>query len=405
MEIKGTIDPDYQAIADVFAENFSRRGEIGASLCIYHHHKPVLDIWGGFKDPQQSQAWDAHTVVPFFSTTKAVAASCLALCHSRGLFRYTDRVADHWKAFAAQGKERITIEQLLQHRAGLSATDKKLNAKRIKNREHLEHILAAQKPHWEPGAYQGYHVWNIGWYISAILARMDPQQRRLKEFVNEEMLPNISGEVRIGIEADYDMNKIARLKPFSKMKGLFAMPPAFVMELFKPWSLSFKSMLNPGFVSNHANFNKPQILQLEIGAGGGIGNARGLASMMDGLSNPAHSLFAGQQTLDYLKAYPQAPENGYKDIVFKQDAFRFHAGYMKPSGKHDFSANSSAFGGFGAGGSFVFTDPERVLTVAYTMNRMASEMMNMPRELAIRKAIWQTLNRKYPKSAGMQSLK
>ena len=68
------------------------------------------------------------------------------------------------------------------------------------------------------------------------------------------------------------------------------MPIKFVFEFFKPWSLSFKSMLNPPFVSNHSNFNKPEILQLEMGAGGGIGNARGLASLIDSLTDGNHPL-------------------------------------------------------------------------------------------------------------------
>jgi CubicO group peptidase (beta-lactamase class C family) len=78
-------------------------------------------------------------------------------------------------------------------------------------------------------------------------------------------------------------------------------------------------------------------------------------------------------------------------MVFKQDAFRFHAGFMKPSDSHDFSQSKRAFGGFGAGGSFVFTDPERQLTIAYTMNKMDSAMMNIKREVNLREAAYRTV--------------
>jgi CubicO group peptidase (beta-lactamase class C family) len=151
-------------------------------------------------------------------------------------------------------------------------------------------------------------------------------------------------------------------------------------------------MLNPGFVSNHANFNQPEILQLEMGAGGGIGNARGLASLLDAFNNKNHTLHFEKNTLDYLMQYPEAPKNGWEDIVFKQDAFRFHAGFMKPSEIHNFSPSGRAFGGFGAGGSFVFHDPDKNLTLAYTMNNMSSRMMNMKREVNIRNAVYQVLN-------------
>jgi len=268
MKTQGHIHKDYTQIDDSFSNNFKNYGEIGASLCVYHNNEKVIDIWGGHKDLEKKEEWDEDTVVPIFSTTKAVAASCLALFHSKGLFDYKEKVCGYWPEFGANNKESITIEQLLQHRAGLSAIDKKLDIKTIKNRRLLDSIIAEQRPHWQPGDYQGYHVWNIGWYISSLLKRIDPEGRFLKEFLEEEVLPNIEGEIRIGVDEDYDWTKIATLKPFSKLKGMFSMPSAFVFEFFKPWSLSFKSMLNPSFVTNHSNFNKPEILQLEIGAGG-----------------------------------------------------------------------------------------------------------------------------------------
>lgn len=391
MKYEGFVHKDYTKIADSFTENFVNYGEIGASLCVYHQNEKVVDIWGGFKDINKKEKWNQDTVVPVFSTTKAVSSACLSLLHSKGLFDYTDRVSKYWRNFGVNGKESISIEELLQHRAGLSAIDKKLNIDTISNHQKLEQIIEIQAPHWKPGEHQGYHVWNIGWYISSLIAKIDSQNRYLKEFLEQEILPNIEGEIRIGIDENYDLSKIACLKPFSKLKGLFSMPFKFVFEFFKPWSLTYKSMLNPSFVSNHANFNKREVLQLEMGAGGGIANATGLASFMDALSNEKHSLGLSKKTLEYIMDYPPAPNKGFEDIVFKQDLFRFHAGFMKPSEKHNFSQSQKAFGGFGAGGSFVLHDPDQKVTIAYTMNNMSSEMMNMDRELNIRESVYKTI--------------
>lgn len=405
MKIKGYIKDDYTEIANSFSNNFESYGELGASLCIYYNNEKVIDIWGGHKDSKKDKEWNEDTVVPLFSTTKAIAASCLAICHSRGLFDYYRKVSEYWPEFGTGDKKEITIEQLLQHRAGLSAIDEKLDIKKIKDRKFLDKIIAKQKPHWKPGDYQGYHVWNIGWYISSLLSRIEPKKRFLKEFLEQDVIPHIEGEVRIGVEDNYEWTKIATLIPFSKIKGLFSMPISFVLEFFKPWSLSFKSMLNPSFVSNHSNFNKPKILQLEMGAGGGIGNARGLASLIDSLANENHPLQIKNDTLEYLMKYPEAPIKGWRDIVFKHDAFRFHAGFMKPSKNHNFAKSSKAFGGFGAGGSFVFYDPSHKLTVAYTMNKMSSKMMNMDRELNIRNSVYKTIaniNIKPPKKENVK---
>jgi CubicO group peptidase (beta-lactamase class C family) len=392
MKHKGFVHPDYLNIANVFDENFESFGEIGASLCVFHKHKKVVDIWGGYKDLHCKQAWQEDTVVPIFSTTKAVSSACLAILHSQGLFSYKDMVCSYWPKFKTKGKANISIEELLQHRAGLSAIDKKLNVKTIKSQDDLEQIIESQPPHWKPGDYQGYHVWNIGWYISSLISKLDSKNRYLKSFLEQEVLPNIEGEIRIGISEEFDLSKIAQLKPFSKLKGLFSMPFKFVWEFFKPWSLTFKSMLNPAFVGNHGNFNKAEYLQLEMGAGGGIANARGLASFIDALSNPKHILGLKPETLQYIMSYPKEPARGFEDIVFKQDLFRFHAGFMKPSEKHNFSKNSQAFGGFGAGGSFVMHNPENEVTIAYAMNNMSSEMVNMDREVNIRKAVYKVVS-------------
>ena len=391
MGLQGNIDQKYSMIATAFLDNFKYNGEIGASLCVYHYDKLVFDIWSGYKDLKKQELWEENTVVPFFSTTKVIAASCLAICHSRGLFDYEDKVSKYWKSFAKNGKEDITIAQLFQHRGGLSAIDRKLTIEIIKDRELLEEIIAEQRPYWNPDDFQGYHCWTIGWYISALLSKIDTKKRRLKEFVEEEILPNINGEIRVGIDESFDFSRIAILKPFSKAKGLFAMPFKFVKEFFNPWSLTFKSMLNPSFVGNHANFNRRDVLELEFGSGGGIGNAKGIASLFNGLTNPKHQLFLGKNTLDYLTQYPEPPKNGFEDLVLKQNSIIFHAGFMKPNDQHNFSPNRSAFGGFGAGGSFVISDPENNLTFAYTMNKMSQEMMNMKREVQIRKAVYKTI--------------
>ena len=83
MEIQGNIDSKYSLIATAFGDNFEKNDEIGASLCVYHDDKLVINIWSGYKDLKRHELWEENTVVPFFSTTKVVAASCLAICHSR----------------------------------------------------------------------------------------------------------------------------------------------------------------------------------------------------------------------------------------------------------------------------------------------------------------------------------
>lgn len=66
-------------------------------------------------------------MVVVYSTTKGLAAMTLALAHSRGLLDYDERVCTYWQQFAQQGKERITVRQLLARQAGLFELDAPLD--------------------------------------------------------------------------------------------------------------------------------------------------------------------------------------------------------------------------------------------------------------------------------------
>jgi CubicO group peptidase (beta-lactamase class C family) len=53
------------------------------------------------------------------SATKVLSAMTLAVAHSRGWLDYEERVCKYWPEFAQQGKDQITVRQLLAHQAGL----------------------------------------------------------------------------------------------------------------------------------------------------------------------------------------------------------------------------------------------------------------------------------------------
>lgn len=54
-----------------------------------------------------------------FSTTKGVASTALHLQVDAGLVDYDERIAAYWPDFAQNGKENITVRQVLTHSAGL----------------------------------------------------------------------------------------------------------------------------------------------------------------------------------------------------------------------------------------------------------------------------------------------
>jgi len=78
----------------------------------------------------------------------------LALAHSRGWLDYEERVCSYWPEFAQNGKESITVRQLLAHQAGLFAFDGQGDRSLVADLDRLAVVLARQKPAWEPGTRQ-----------------------------------------------------------------------------------------------------------------------------------------------------------------------------------------------------------------------------------------------------------
>ena len=113
------VAPGFEKVKAVFEENFKKRKELGASCCVYHKGKKVVDLWGGIRDIKTGEPWEEDTVSIVFSTTKGVSSMAVAHAHSKGLFDYDDKVSKYWSEFAVNGKEDITIRQVLSHQAGL----------------------------------------------------------------------------------------------------------------------------------------------------------------------------------------------------------------------------------------------------------------------------------------------
>ena len=155
--IEGFVSRGFEPVRNVFADNFVRRRELGGACCAYHQGEKVVDLWGGVRNKQTGEPWEWDTMVIVYSATKGLAAMTLAIAHSRGWLDYDERVCTYWPEFAQQGKERITVRQLLAHQAGLYALDEPVDRSLVADLDRLAVVLARQKPAWEPGTRQAYH--------------------------------------------------------------------------------------------------------------------------------------------------------------------------------------------------------------------------------------------------------
>ena len=381
--------PGYERVRDEFERNLRRRRELGAACAAYHRGEKVVDLWGGWRDASRTKPWEEDTLVLVFSTSKGLAAMTMALLHSRGLLDYDERVASYWPEFAQNGKERVTVRQLLGHEAGLCAIDERLSSRNLGDPETVDRILAAQAPAWSPGTRRGYHALSIGWYEAALVRRIDPEGRSLGRFFAEEIAAPLELEFYFGLPSGMRRDRVAKIQapdPQTLMRELRRLPPKMALAFLDRRSLTYKVFANPRMKSA-ATLDAHRYRALEIPGGGGIGQVRSIARAYSDLATGGHATGVTEDTLDELKAPATVPSGGAEDLVLRVPAM-FSLGFAKPAAEAPFGSGPSAFGHPGAGGSFAFADPDAEVSFAYAMNRMGLHLVDDPREKALRDALY-----------------
>src|SRR3954462_1791637 len=109
---EGIVAPGWSSVRDAFVENFESGLEDGASLAVTVRGETVVDIWGG-ADPLSGSPFERDNVTIAFSVSKGVASIALLQLVERGLVVLDAPVALYWPEFAAAGKDRITVRELL----------------------------------------------------------------------------------------------------------------------------------------------------------------------------------------------------------------------------------------------------------------------------------------------------
>jgi CubicO group peptidase (beta-lactamase class C family) len=393
--IHGHVAADFEAVRAAFARNFAERGEVGAACAAYHRGQKVVDLWGGYRHARRRAPWQEDTLVLVFSMTKGLAAMTLAVAHDRGWLDYDRPVAAYWPEFAQQGKEAITVRQLLAHQAGLCVVDEPLGFDTLANPEALSAALAKQKPAWEPGSRHGYHALSLGWYEGQLLRRVDPQGRSLGQFFQEEIARPLGIEFYIGLPPEMPDVRLATMHLFQP-GALLHLDPAsrpFFKVAFNPRSLAFRAFTNPRPTLRNLNFfNDRGFLALENPAYTGVGQVRAVACAYSALATGGQALGLGRETLEALAALPPPPPAGLRDEVLRTDT-SFSLGFLRPFPGFAFGSSPRAYGVPGAGGSFAYADPDAQASFAYAPNRMGLALFHDPRQMALREAFDACLER------------
>lgn len=385
--IDGTVSEHFEAVADAFAQNFEARNEVGASVCVYHRGDCVVDMWGGHTDATKSQRWEKDTLSIVFSCSKAATALCAHLLVQRGLLNLNAKVSEYWPEYGQNGKEDTTVLMFLNHTAGVAALDAPVKEGGFLDWDYTVQRLAEEKPWWQPGTRNGYHMITFGWTVGELVRRISGKS--LGQFLRDELAEPLNADFWIGLPEDLE----SRVAP---MINYVPSPddhiPAFMQAVMtNPQSLQHKAMLNMGGL----DFNTRETHAAELGGGGGISNARGMARLFLSLSESSENAYFSD---DRISAMGQVSAATMEDATLLIPS-RFGQGFMtsmdnraRPGG-HDNSLviGRNAFGHVGMGGSVVFYDPDEDLVFAYSMNRMGGGILLNSRGQSLVDAAYEAL--------------
>lgn len=389
-QVDGHVSRGLEAVREAFAENLARRGELGGACCAYHHGEKVVDLWGGIRNKQTGEPWEHDTMVVIHSATKGLAAMTLALAHSRGWLDYEERVATYWPEFAQQGKEKVTVRQLLAHQAGLFALEEPVDRSVVADLDRLAVVLARQKPAWEPGTRQAYHALTLGFYEGELMRRVDPRHRSLGQLFQDEIASPLDEKVYIRVPEEIPNARLATLSPPSRLRMLTGFPLRFTLEAMNPRSNIYRALVtNPGFAV-YLDEHRVYARNLEVPSGGGVGTARGIAHAYGAFAAGGRELGLRQETLDLLAAPATGPTRGFHDECMKADGIQFSLGFMKSTPTWPFGSARS-FGSPGSGGSLGFADPEVGVGYAYVTSQAGTALTGDPRDVALREALYAAL--------------
>lgn len=367
--IEGHVAPGFERVADVFAANFTRNGphaEIGASFAVYRRGECVVDLWGGYADRAATRPWQQGTLANLWSTTKAVAAFCVALLVERGQLDYDERVAAYWPAFANAGKRDVTVAQLLSHQAGLPGFAEPTSIDDLFDHDRCAARLAMQAPLWEPGTANGYHAATYGFLASELVRRTDG--RTLGRFLADELAGPLDADFHIGLAPALE-TRVAELVPPGQpadMSGV-EMSPAMMLALGSP-------AMDPHRANTRA------WRAAELPALNGHGSAQGIAKLYAAMLDPAGP--CSPATVGRMTAIAADRD----DLVLGFNP-RWGMGVAHNQGEM-FGPYAATFGHSGWGGSFGCGDAARGIAIGYACNHMGPDLVGDPRAIALCRAVF-----------------
>jgi CubicO group peptidase (beta-lactamase class C family) len=334
-------------------------GEIGLQVAAYLDGELIVDECAGTTALGSTVPVDSSTLFPVFSVTKGVTVTALHLQAERGLVDYEAPIADYWPEYAAAGKARTTVADLLTHRSGLFQMPDGVTTELMCDWDWMIDHLAAEAPVFEPGTTTAYHSINWGWQVGEIVRRVDGLRRSFAQFVTDEVLGPLGiSDVYLKLP-ESEIPRVAALT-----SEIPETPPNRLGSLAAP----------PAAAPIPEIFGRPDVWMSEIPGANGLMTARGVARMYAMLACGGELDGVRLLSTDRVEWCAQPRPNPYQpDIVSNTVRWIGRGGYWvggSPHAEPIIGSSPRVVHHPGAGGSIAWADLDHRLAVAITHNRM-----------------------------------
>ena len=391
LRIEGTVEPGFESVRDLYVENMRSLEERNTQLCVYYKGKRVVDLWAtaiGDND------FSADSLVNVFSSSKSLAAIALSSLVGKGLLDYSARISSYWPEFAANGKEALTVADLMRHEAGLAAfntslTPEDLHAENLKKNP-IGKIIEGH-PATFPHGWEGnreYHAITRGWVANEVFRRVDPAGRTIGEYLRQELAEPLGADIVLGmrepeltrrspvVQLGFGFQFIQSLIPkflgrriehnlFQLIRRIARLLPGIRHSTSRNAPPPYKGMKGVDF------FNEPVVAMGETPSANANCSARGLAkiaAMVAGGGSWQGTEYLSDSALQALHAEPRPASMGLMDTVFSQGGVNAFVDVGPNGTPHARGLNEGRegfWGWMGLGGSIFQWHPEHEIGFGY----------------------------------------
>jgi CubicO group peptidase (beta-lactamase class C family) len=357
---RGFVAAGFEPVAREFERNFSDRGEVGAAFAAVRDDCLIADLWGGWADRQAQRAWSQDTLQLIFSGTKGLVAACLLMLIDRGQLDLDAAVCRYWPQFAAAGKSRVLVRDVVTHTACLPGLAIPVTSSEILDGRRMAELLAAQPQLGDPRAARTYHPLTYGWLCGELIRRADG--RSVGRFLSEEIASPLNLDLFIGLPSGLEP-RVSRLELATTWGTSAVFDPrvaardAFVHTV---WGNP------PAWAPGSFPWNDPLFHQAEIPGANGIGTARAIATFYGAL---ARLISPGTLRLGVTEL-----EFRYEPLLGSPQSFG--VGFALQTELNAFGPPACAFGHGGAGGSVHGAWLAERVGFSYAMNLMRDDQQD-----------------------------